>query len=64
MGSTIIDGVIPETPKGWRKLKRGEAVRAGDRQSDHEGGWTTLTKAHAQRGPRRQFETIIRRERR
>jgi hypothetical protein len=60
MSQTIIDGIIPRTPKGWRKLKQGCAVRAGDRQSDHEGGWTTLTREHARRGPVGKFEFIIR----
>lgn len=59
MSGTIIDGVIPRIPKGWRKLRRGYRVRAGDRQADHEGGWTALGRRHTERSVG-VFEIIIR----
>lgn len=60
MSQTIIDGVLPKIPQGWRKLKPGTAINPFDRQWDHESAWTILDRSHAARGPVRKFEVIVR----
>lgn len=54
---------MTRTPKGYVRLKTGATVHKGDRQSNDEGGWTTLAASHARFGLVGRYEIIIRRKR-
>ena len=52
-----------KVPRGWRRLRRGEKLREGDKCLQWDGGWRRLDEACDQFIPVMKDEQVIRRQR-